>query len=415
MKKAINLLLVTVLLFSLLTACSNNGNNITDPTQPQTPDNSGSNTTDPTQPTNPGNNDDTSQIDIGNISNITDFSNGFAFVRLNNDSTVYCIDKTGKQIFTLENNVFDTSAKFNKEIAIMMTSIRNEYILCDQKGNTYKAEDFGASRIVLDKDIHRQAFLDGYIILERREESYTGTKIEMSVIDSDFNTLVPFSVELAETLNHDTFNGGYTAYYDGYLYDLALYGGRYGDSDTILDLRTGTLLSDRTQITVTTPLLEYWSKGTSGWLFDHLEWGDIYNALTGEVVARVSESDSESISSISFIGDIGLAKYYTDNGTWFNVITSDGTAKFQPIKAASDHIEFDGETILVVGKYTFVKDNYYVEGRSLKTYDTSGNLLGEVNIEEDAGVWSFSLADGVIQVSNAKRYWLYNSALETLF
>ncbi len=383
MKKTAIVFIVVVLIFALLTACSNKG----DATS-----NKESNA--------PG----ALQVENSSISLIAGFSNGLAFVQYNDDQNTYCIDKTGKQLFKIENCNIYNFAKFNDKIAMIEAA---EIILCDKEGTIFKAADLNASRIVLDTDNHKQAFLDGYIILERREESYTGTKIEMSIIDSEFNTLVPFSAELAEIINSNIMNVNGTNYYDGYLYF----------EDTILDLRTGTKMSDRTQMITESPMLSYWANGTYGGsgFYEHLEWGDIYNALTGEVVAKVK--DSESISDISFVGGLGLAIYYSDNGMWFNIIEQNGTAKFEPIKAEGSEINFDGETIVTHNKCKVEKNNTVIEGLSVKSYDVLGNLLGEIVLEDCSSGGGVSLNDGVIEVYNflTKEVSLYNSSLEELF
>ncbi len=391
MKKTINLIVIAALVLSLLTACSCKYRPII---------NAGIGNIDGS---NVINNIITPKVDVSNITQISDFSNGLAFVRYKDDNSIYCIDKTGAQLFALENCIISNITKFNNKVAVISTTNTNEYIICDKQGKIYKLEDFGASRIVLGEECHRKAFLDGYIILERREESYTGTKIEMSVIDSDFTTLVPFSVDLAGIIyKMDMYT---TKYYNGYLYNY----------DTILDLRTGAMLSDRTQMKVSAPLLSYWryGYGTDDKSFEHLQWGDIYNELTREVVANVKEC--KSISDISFVGNLGLATYYTDNGTWFNVIEQNGTAKFEPIKAGDSEILFDGEIILTHESCKVEKDNTVSYGLSVKTYDLLGNLLGEIFLESWGG--RFSLNDGVIIVynSNTEEYSLYNSTLEELF
>lgn len=398
MKKTINLIVTAVLVLSLLTACSSKDSPVNNTGNGNRESNNATNTT------------STSQIDVSNISTITDFSNGLAFVQYNNDKSTYCIDKTGAQLFELKNCNIYNFAKFNNKVAIIETTNPNEYIICDKQGKIYKPEDFGASRIVLDTDNHKQAFLDGFIILEQREESYTDTKIEMSIIDSDFTTLVPFSAELAEIINSDVMSVNGTGYYDKYLYNYDL----YGTSATILDLKTGAQLSDTTQMEVSTPLFSYWANGSYGTRFEHLQWGDIYNELTGEVVANVKEN--ESISNISFVGNMGLATYDSDNGIWFNIIEQNGTAKFQPIKAESANVRFDGETILVVGDADVIeKESGNVHAFTLKTYDVNGNLLGEIVAEgtKYSGP-SVTLNDGVIRVY-CDKYLLYNSALEELF
>ncbi|MBR5223330.1 MAG: hypothetical protein IKV81_04120 [Clostridia bacterium] len=394
MKKTINLIIVVVLIFSLLTACSTKSN----PSSNKEGINLGA-----------------SKVDTSNIYFATEFSNGLAFIQYEEDKkTVYCIDKTGKELFELEDcNLLDF-AKFNGKIAMIETSTSDGYgyIICDKKGKVYNAADFGASQIVLNTDNHKKAFLDGYIILERREESYTGTKIEMSIIDSDFTTLVPFSAELAEIINNDSFNINGTDYYDGYMYCREY----KGTGATVLNLRTGTLLSDTKQMEVSKPLISYYSDDiVSSGLEDFLEGGDIYNELTCEVIAKVK--DHEAISQISFIGDIGLATYWSDNGIWFNVIEQNGTAKFEPLKADSENISFDGETILVSSDAVLVKkEDGAVYSSSLKTYDVNGNLLGELVVEGTDFYGPIAkLNDGVIWVNNHVTHIPYNSTLDKLF
>lgn len=390
MKKAINLIIAAVLVFSLLTACT-----INDVPSNGTINSSG----------NTANTTNKKQIDTRKISNILDFSNGLAFLKYKDDNTIYCIDKTGKQIFTLENCFLILGSgyyEFNEKVALIET-LQEEIMLCDRNGKIYKAEDFNAARIVDDERVFLQAFLDGYIILERREESFTGTKIEMSIMDSDFTTLVPFSVELAEILNSDIWGYAGDQYWDGYLYKY----------DYIVDLRTGTKSSDRTKISTNNPELEYRAVGTSGGKFNHLQAGDIYNNINGEVIGKVE--DHENISCISFAKGLGLAEYHTDNGTWFNIITQDGNAKFQPIKAG-ESVKFDGETILAANKYTI--ENKRTPGIELKTYDIQGNLLGEIVLEDLSTAYgTVTLSDGVIQIHNydTGEYLFLDSSLKKLF
>ncbi len=391
MKKQINSIIAIILTFLLLSACSNNA------------------TENSTINTNNSTNENTEASQTGNnkISLISEFSNGFAFVQYLDDDNTYCIDKTGKQLFKLENCNIYNIAKFNKKIGIIETTKPGEYILCDTKGNTYKAEDFNASRIVLDTDVHIEAFLDGYIILEKKEESYTGTKIEMSIIDSDFNTLVAFSDELAEKINNNEMNVNGTRYHDGYLYNHS--------TNNILNLRTGEQFSDLTQIKTTEPSLSYWANNSYGSEFENLEWGDIYNEITGEVISKVKDSDS--IAQISFIKNLGLATYFSDNGTWFNIIDKDGNIKFEPIKAENAEIKFDGETILTAETCTVEKNNTFTQVFSIKTYNTLGKLLGEITIENWSSGGSIIFNDGVLIIYNnqTEEYTLYNSNLKKLF
>lgn len=415
MKKNAYLIILAILVSVLLVACSGKNetaSNDQDFSASQ-PDNS-SHTPDGSQPENPGNGDNTPgvpTVDCSNISKTADFTNGLAFIQYEGDDMVYCIDKTGKIVFTLSEGRRLYDAQFNGKLA-MVNMIEaggtKKKFLCDKQGKMYYAEDLGASQIVINNDNHKKAFMDGYIILEQREESYTGTVVKMSIMDSEFNTLVPFSVELAEILNDYTMNVNGTAYYDGYLYF----------EDTILNLRTGMLLTDRAQMQVSAPLLGYRSHGSYGGAFEHLEWGDIYNTITGEVIAKAEES--EAISSIKFVNNMGLATYFTDNGDWFNIIGADGAAKFQPIKKRSrdSRILFDGNVILVYGSHVVEKDGQIVQMYTLQTYDISGNLLGEMNSEE----WKQSdtyieLSDGVIRASNHKtnETLFLNAALEKLF
>lgn len=398
MKKII-LFVVVAISLSLLTACPNNesiSSNLSSNHSNQIPDTSSSEIID-----NKDDTSDTPQAVVSVFSNATDYSNGFAFVQYTGDEKTYCIDTTGKQLFALENCNINMFAMFNGKIAMILDNNSIEYFLCDKAGKIYTAEDLGASRIVLNTENHEQAFLDGYIILERRNESYTGTTIEMSIMDSDFNTLVPFSVDLAEVINSNPMNVNGTNYYDGYLYV----------GNTILDLRTGMLLTDRRQMEVSSPKLAYFPKGTYGGSFDHLEWGDIYNAITGDVIANAE--DSEYITSVFFIDDLGLATYNTGDGIWFSIIGTDGAVKFQPI-ASTASIQFDGEIILVTSSEYIEKDNTRTAVFTLKTYDVSGNLLKEVSLE---GSLSATLNDGVIRIYDWENrvYSFLNTDLEELF
>ncbi len=401
MKKTVSLIIFAILIMLPLVGCSNKApSNIN-----EADDSSGSFETSSNAE---GVSTDSAKVDVNKISDITDFSNGLAFLEYENDDRLYCIDKNGNQIFALENCYIVYSVDkqfpiFNKKIAMIEKA--NGYILCDKKGKIYTAEDFGASRICG----YQEAFLDGYIVLAREEESYKGTKVEMSIMDSDFTTLVPFSTKLASTIEDNHFD-----YYDGYFYN----------EDIILDLRTGSTLSKKEDMNVSPALLSYWSTGNyaTDSKLKHLKGGDIYNAITLEVVANAEES--EEISDVRFVGDVGLASYYSDHIYWFNVITKDGKPRFQPIKGTPyiEDIEFDGETILVSDTCTFEKDGKTIHGISLKTYNTDGKLLGERFFDSDGlsrRQWggSVRLNEGVITVydTNTKKTSVFNKELKELF
>lgn len=380
MKKIINLIIISIMLTVMLTACSNKGNTHNDQVE---------------------NSEISQKIDTDNISYATSFSNGFAFIQYKNADNPYCsycIDKTGKEIFKIENTNLYNCAKFNEKIAMVETTTPEEFIICDKNGNVTKAEKFGASRFVLETINHRKAFLDGYIILERQNESYNGTKIEMSIINSAFETLAPFSEDLAETISSLKTNGTY--YFDGY----------FCFDDILLDLRTGEKISDRTKInTKNIPL------------FYSTESGEIYNDLTGGAIAKISEN--ESISEMTFIGSLGLAKYNTDNGLWFNIMAQDGSAKFQPIKAGEAVVKFDGETILTAEKCSIKKENSTIDGIGLKTYDINGNLMGETTVETKYSVpitvasidAIIDVNESIIKVSDGETYLFFDSVLKELF
>lgn len=88
------------------------------------------------------------------------------------------------------------------------------------------------------------------------------------------------------------------------------------------------------------------------------------------------------------------------------------------IEIRKSNLFFDGETILTISEYQTAKDNSITNVLTLKTYDISGNLLGEKSpYPENTGLTNVTLNDGVIEVysTTTDEFILYNSDLKELF
>ena len=232
MKKFLaTLALVVALCGSMVfAACFDNGSNNTndgdDQKQEQPNDNK------PENPGNtPGGNENDGGVKIeGTITRGTNFSNGLALVQTNDKSKASCINKDEYIVFEL-----DVPSEYSSYIDPLNLEFIGGYILIpwsgalyDSKGNATYPEDVGATAFY---DI---ALEGGYILADKVTASFSNTKKELGVMNTDFEWVIEPSEEIFQAIafrQTNTIVSSSLYYFDDYIYS--------DDTKVYFNLKTG--------------------------------------------------------------------------------------------------------------------------------------------------------------------------------
>ncbi len=314
----------------------------------------------------------------GTITKGSVFSEGLAFVLMNNDrEKIYCINKEGYI-------VFEVSGDFSNTYALESLIFKGGYVLImgnayDTKGNCTTPESVGATKF------YHTAFEGGYILAEKTTADYSSTKKELGVMGTDFKWIVEPSEALYQKL-------------EGYLRSLeALNCEYYYYNDYIcfgtqfLNLKTGTL----------TEKVDFEMPASTLIGYTDLTFRDKQENIV---------IDLSGLTNISWVlgceytnGKAPVLFNNTDAGTlYFTFVNEKGEFLFEPKKIESmskvGKFCFDGENLLIVDSATGAKH--------IQSYNSSGEFLGELK-PETLGYASYScdISDGVIYVEGG-----YNSS-----
>lgn len=353
MKKLITLFLCTVMFISAFTGCGVVGGK----------DN---NTTD-------GNIKHTGKKINGEITAASSFSEGLAFVCVdNNQEKTYCINKDGYIVFELDEKLSvngEIYDKFTNGFAVLNAYSSNENILCDTKGNTKTPEDIGVTNFC------ELGLEGGYLIVEKITSDYSSSKKEMGVMNTNFEWVVDLSESIyneiggIETLPLNTSS----FYYNDICY--------FDYCEKCLNLKTGEV-SNSVDFELPSNLWQPYTDCT-------------YRDYNENTVLDLSNVDN--LTSVGkFIKGKAPVKFYNEqSGTYFfTVIDEAGEFLFEPIEADTIYnISFDGEYIVIISD--IVRSN-----KNLKCYDTKGTLLGQLDTSTIAKNYSYTceVSDGVITV-----------------
>lgn len=353
MKKLIALFLCTIISISVFAGCGVVG--------------------DKSQNTTEGNIKHTGKKIKGEITAASSFSEGLAFVCVdNNQEKTYCINKDGYIVFELDENISingEICDKFANGFAVLNSHSTNENILCDTKGNTKTPEDIGVTNFC------ELGLEGGYLIVEKITSDYSSSKKEMGVMNTNFEWIV----DLSESIYNEI--GGIETlplYNSSFFYNDICY---FDYSKKYLNLKTGEV-SDSVTFELPSNL---WQSYTD------CKYRD-YNENT-----VLDLSNVDNLTSVGeFVKGKAPVKFYNEqSGTYFfTLINETGEFLFEPIE--SDKIakfSFDGEYIVTI-------DDIMSSNKNFKCYDTNGILLGQLDTSTLAKNYSCTceVSDGVITV-----------------
>ena len=183
-------------------------------------------------------------INGNNIEYAAPYSEGLMFLKLtSNDADVYCVDKNGKVVFKLNEELVKvrTSQFMNEYAFVTAIDTSGDYhtVLCDKKGKLTYPSDVGVTEFYGPDEILKA----GYVLAVKEEANYASTKKQLGVLNTNLEWEIPLSEELyvqfADTLA-DSFG-------ENFIVDNVFYSVKLSKS---LNLKTGEVLSiDLKQVT----------------------------------------------------------------------------------------------------------------------------------------------------------------------
>lgn len=321
------------------------------------------------------------------------FNEGVCLINFENEKDIlYCIDKKGNIGFRLETIDVALDKKFINGLAYLI----NEKGFVDIYGNLTRPEDVGVS------NFYSGALYEGYIIADVITADFSSTKIEVGIMNIDFEWVVEPSVELYKELcdgNNfvmDSFNNYRTAY-NGYYYISGI--------KSFLDLKSGEVYKYE-DFTGDFPIEcisefngHYMITPNQSTLFDFDEY---YGKSTMSMGKYIN-------------GYAPLSFYNAEVGkSYLTFVDKNGNFKFDPIEVWDNKVY--AATLDYDGNYILVKSANSV--KNIKCFDINGDLIGSIQFEGTNN--HVNLSDGVIAQYNSSgaldyEYTFYNPDFTPLF
>lgn len=336
------------------------------------------------------------------------YSEGLMFVDTTQltmeNHTISCIDKKGKIIFEIEASYVISG--FYNGFALVM---QEKAVLCDKTGKVITAGELGADSFIYDRT---EIFEDGYILAKRVTTTFQGSVDEMAVFNSKLEKTVDFSKELYDQyINHFSYNG--TMYYDGYL---------FGVVESYLDLRTGTLYDDISELSSKLNCennSDLWLaagryNGTFSvandeeyFIYDYRDRlsSDEYHPTITPVIDLSEYAETATVCSMNKLGDRGYVDgtaalqfvvQDSERGVinYFTIMDESGSFCFEPIETKGTINNVKNENgIYVLQTYYYTSNGEIAE--NIEVYDRSG-FIGSLKC--DHSLVDFDIGDGVIHV-----------------
>ena len=246
---------------------------------------------------------------------------------------------------------------------------------------------------------------------EKVTADYSSTKIELGVMDTDFQWVVP----LSETFYHEVLEADmrslgfldhidtlidtyidtvYTDTYSGiYIFDGKVW---FAESKKCLNLKDGTFSINSGSFPSFTWRKDRWDQG-------------VYKDYAGNIMADLSEHKGAEFWSDKFINGKVLVTFHNSNANtyYFTLIDEKGNFAFEPVEMKDltpNTMYYDGEFVLAANNYE----------NKIQTYDITGKLLGELNMNYS----EVYIGDGVVTVacgSIGREFYYYNPDFTPLF
>lgn len=308
----------------------------------------------------------------GEITSASLFSDGLAFVCIDNDDqTTYCITKEGYIVYQIDNEFIST---VNVQTYVGGLILINGK-LYDTQGNVTNPEDLGVTQF------YDFAFEGGYIIADIITADYSSTKKELCVFGKNLDVIIAPSEELYLAVEDSITRSSETYYYQDTVY--------FQQNDCFLNLKTGEISEDA-PFEIPSSM---WKVTSEGYIFDETVYLDV--------------KKYENINSISgFNNGKATIEFYNKDAKlyFFSLIDEEGNLLFDPIQSSEKVAiltEYDGYDTIIVYPYK--------NCQNVKSYNTKGKLLGELDRTSSKETWIFDVGDGVIRVRYGSPYHTYYS------
>lgn len=335
----------------------------------------------------------------GKIINSSNFSHGLALVCVEGDGNkTYCINKKGNIVFEIE-DTYHTSILIDNISTITDSYVLYDNAIYDLKGNVTVPEDFGVTKF------YGIALEGGYILAENVVADFSSTKKELCVFDEEFNLIIQPSEELYSAVEGvlDSLDSILT---NSYYYNDFVYFCNYDnhkDNSCYLNLKTG-------EITYEAPFELPSSQWTT---YDscYMEKIDPNNAEN----IRLDLREYDNIYTLGKFKNRKAPIIFINNdinASFFTLIDEQGNFQFEPVQApTSSTIKYDGlDTIIFI---------YGRNGRSVRSYNSKGEFLGELENDNIYKSYYFDISDGVIRIytsnTSSDEILFYNPDLTPLF
>ncbi|MBQ9355252.1 MAG: hypothetical protein IJT84_06200, partial [Clostridia bacterium] len=264
---------------------------------------------------------------------------------------------------------------------LLGTSFKNGHIIinggiCNKKGKITYPKDVGVTAF---SDI---AFNGGYILVEKVTSDYSFTKKEFGIMNFSFDWVVEPSENLYRIIENSQNNIDYYIY-NGYLYysNDCIFN---TENNLCLDIKAGKLSELKTDMF--TDETDFWraevsqeNSKDSGCLY----FFDLFNNQKLKIEDKNLNMPNAYLSFRFTNNHCPIGFYNEESDTSYLTLT-DKTGKylFNPVKFSDRGIGkcfFDGETILATNLYSN-ENGINTWLTKMKTYDTKGNLLGEMTV-----------------------------------
>ena len=317
----------------------------------------------------------------GKITAASPYREGLAFVNLDhNKEKAYCIDKHGNIVFVLENGAATSINGF------IYTEFKNGYAIinsgaaiCNTKGEITYAKDVGATEFL------GVALYGGYIVAIKETADYSSAKLEMGVLNTNFEWIVLPSEtiydELSEALWHCSSLGAHSYFANDITY--------FEGCKKFLNVKTGEI-SDTTDVKFP----------SENWIYEHFT----FKAPNGDIMLDLSNLNNINRMDDNFKnGKVPVAFYnrQVDKRYW-TLVNEKGEFLFEPIETELVSVDFDGDNVLLSDP----------TAKKLNCFTSNGELLGELSGVDFTGS---EISDGVILLQNGKKCFYYNTDFSPLF
>lgn len=322
------------------------------------------------------------------------------------------INRTGNVEFALDRSSVTVADDHFTYGLLYVHSFDNAHYLINTKGEKITAEAFGGTALYTKKSDYG-LLKGGYIVVDRITKDNAGEICESAIFNTNMEQVQPYSTQLYNFFRN---HRNEILYYNGYAY--------YNTSDGYQTYHIPTNTYVKYDIFPYTYANET----------DFVEYAEIPpngKGLYRDGQLMLDLSRYETLESVKFVGELGLAKFHSEqNGEHlyhFSLMDRQGNLKFDPVLygkiknlnyVVDNYCTFNGNVILV-RTGTPVEDGK--KRYQIKTYDLQVNELGCMEItltlkDANGGHFATQLGEDTVVITTPETYGVYyNEKLEPLF